>query len=141
MQALVAGTSFLSTSSNVINEFGEVYAVRKIRNSRRRRLLEIVHSARALDTALLGFITHYNCLPKGQTKLPTTLGGYLIALKEHKNASIGQLTEAQTLHFQAQIVNQRNIYMHQAFTFPGTDQAVFILIAEMHSCLTVVLAL
>jgi hypothetical protein len=141
LQALVAGAPAVSSAAKVINELAEVHFVRKVRNDRRRRLLEIVHSVRALDTTLRDFVTHHKCIPKGQSQIPKSLGGYLFALRQHNNSSLGQITEAQRQHFQQSIVSKRNTYMHEAAMFPVNDQVANVLLADMQFCLATVLAL
>jgi hypothetical protein len=140
LQALIAGSSSIVGAASVIHEFSEVHLVRRVRNDRRRRLLEIVHSVRALDTTLREFVAHHKCMPKSN-KIPQTLGQYLFALRDHKTPNLQQISEAARQHFQQSIVSARNKYMHEAGVFPSHDQATYILLAEMHACLATVLAL
>lgn len=140
LQALVAGTQCLAAHpqhSAIQAEFSEVYAVRRIRRSARRRLLEVLHSTRALDTTLAAFVTHHGCR-MSNGKVPKALGQYLYALRDHSVGGLGTLAEAHRKQFQTGITNRRNRYMHEAFAFPVTDVEVRSLLAEMDNCLTVV---
>jgi hypothetical protein len=89
-----------------------------------------------LDSALSAFVAHYG-IPNPQH----TLGSYLVALRDHTLAGLGQLAPARRTHFQNAIVNVRNTYLHQAGTAPATDAALATLVAEMEACLAEVFAL
>lgn len=114
--------------------------MRKTRMRARRRLLEVLHSARALDTALKTFVQHHGCQSPGK-KAPTAMGPYLFALRDHSVAGLGQISEAQRHHFQNAIVIKRNIFLHEAGAVPLSDGDVNILLSEMHTCLSLVVAL
>ena len=145
LQALVASMTCLAThprQTEMQQELGEVYAVRKVRMKSRRRLLEVLHSTRALDTALKAFVVAKGCLPRPKhgrpVRAPSSLGGYLTALEEHSIAGLNRLTAAERRHYQTSIVNVRNVYMHEAGAFPAIDSEVQVLVSEMHACLTAV---
>jgi hypothetical protein len=140
LQALVAGMPCFvghGQTATVLAEFNEVYAVRKIRRSTRRRLLEVLHSTRALDTLLAAFITHHGCLTKKSTK-PVSLGGYLYALRDHSIGGLSKLSEPHRNHFQVNIVKVRNKYMHEAGATPNADAEIQVLLGEMHTCIAIV---
>ena len=139
LQALCAGLPCLATSSslgNIQSEFAEVHAVGRIRFVRRRRILEILHSTRALDTTLRVFITHHGCT--GRRGTPRGLGQYLCALRDHSVAGLGHLTPTDTQRFVRNISDERNRYIHEAGKNPTADVDVQILLSEMHACLTIV---
>lgn len=145
LQAIVAGIRCIATDpkhQTIQDEFGEVYRVGKVRHTDRRRLLEVLHSTRALDTALSSFVRFHGCLPRPRggrpSSPPNTLGGYLIALEEHSITGLGALTPAQTRHFQTVIVDRRNVYVHEAGAVPMGDPEVHVLLSEMDSCLMAV---
>lgn len=140
LQALVAGIPCLATHpslSDIRSEFGEVYAVRKIRRATRRRILEVLHSTRALDTTLGAYVGHHGCRTPGKPA-PKSLGQYLYALRDHGVAGLGRLTDAHRRHFNSTIANPRNRYMHEAGAFPPAEADVQVLLSEMDTCLTVV---
>ena len=137
LQAIVAGLTPLaatSTSSLVNAEFDEVYKSRRLRHKDRRRLLQVLHSTRALDSALSAFVSFHGCTTK-TGKPPTGLGGYLTALKEHSVTGLTNITETERSHFQKQIAKPRNRYMHQAGAFPVSETDLDVLLSEMHACL------
>jgi len=143
LQALVMGTPCLAAHSklhSIQDEFNEVYAVRKVRRATRRRILEVLHSTRALDTTLATFVGHHGCRSPGKPA-PVNLGRYLYALRDHTVAGLGRLAETQRHHFDSNIVKLRNRYMHEAGTFPAIDADVQVLLSEMDTCLTVVFRL
>jgi hypothetical protein len=121
----------------IADEFGEVHLVRKIRRDTRRRILEVLHSTRALDTTLSAFVGHHGCLPRGG-RTPSNLGAYLIALRDHTVSGLSSLNETQRSHFQKVIVRVRNAYMHEAGALPQNDSDVHVLLAEMQACIAIV---
>jgi hypothetical protein len=140
LQALVSGLPSLATGPSLTGiraEFGEVYAVRKVRRATRRRLLEVLHSTRALDTALRAFVAHHGCRTS-RVPVPTSLGQYLYALRDHTVAGLGRFTEPQRAHFMSSIVIPRNRYMHEAGLFPTADADIQTLLSEMDACLAAV---
>ena len=145
IQALIATMSPLAThprQAQMQQEFGEVYKVRKVRMKTRRRLLEVLHSTRALDTALKALVAAKGCLPRptyrGPARAPRSLGGYLTALEQHSIAGLNRLTAAEKWHYQTSIVDVRNLYMHEAGAFPANDADIQVLVSEMHACLAAV---
>lgn len=144
LQALILGSSALATSPlmpHIQAEFAEVHAVRKIRRANRRRLLEVLHSTRALDTTLSAFVGFHGCRNPKSTGLPKSLGQYLNALHFHQSAGLRTITALQRSHFQKQIVDPRNRYMHEAGAYPTADVELQSLLSEMDTCLSVVLRL
>jgi hypothetical protein len=101
----------------------------------RRRLLQILHSTRALDTALKAFVQHHAIQAK------PSLGGYLTALTGHQVVGLRRLTPARQAQYQQRIVSPRNKYMHEAGTAPTDHHEILGLLSEMQSCLAEVTAL
>jgi hypothetical protein len=140
---MVNGTSYLAADPslpNIQSEFAEVYAVRRVRRATRRRILEVLHSTRALDTTLRAFVGYHGCRSPGKP-LPTSLGQYLYALRDHTVAGLSRFTEAHRRHFTLTISNPRNRYMHEAGAFPTADLDIQTLLSEMDACLAAVLRL
>lgn len=143
IQALLAARPCIVSSANypVINaEFDEVHLVRKVRRNSRRRLLEVLHSARGLDTMLRTFVQHYGCT-SNPLRPPNAMGSYLYALRDHTVGGIGKINETHRNLFQSRIVLNRNKYLHEAGTFPLDDNEVNILLSDMHFCISTVIAL
>jgi hypothetical protein len=144
MQALLEGNACImgSPSLPILKmEFNEVFAVRKIRMSKRRRLLEVLHSARALDTTMKTLVLHHGCTSSKINGTPSSMGAYLIALCDHSVAAIRNITPAQKILFQTNIVSKRNLYLHEAGTFPANDVEVNTLLGEIDTCLATIMAL
>src|SRR6266478_7446913 len=102
LQALISGLPCLAADpslTSIQSEFAEVYAVRKVRRATRRRILEVLHSTRAVDTALRAFVVHHGCRTPGKPA-PNSLGQYLYALRDHTVAGLGRFPESQRHHFQ-----------------------------------------
>lgn len=142
VQAILAGTCIGTGPSGPIvqTEFGAVHEACRIRKPNRRRLLEVVHSARALDSSLKAFVQHHGCQETGK-RLPCAMGGYLHALEKHSVVGLGKISAIQRKQFQTAIVDIRNRFLHEAGAFPLTDKEVDTLLSDMHACLAAVAAL
>lgn len=104
---------------------------------RRRELLELLHTTRALDTTLRHRL-HQKGIPIPQNQ--RGLGAYLILFVGHTAPGVGHLVESRRASFQRSIVDKRNVFAHTADTYPSVLEADRLL-TEMHSCLTEVLRL
>lgn len=138
MKALLAGSVACSSSSrfhDIINELDELVAAKRVSDQKRRLLLEVLHSTRALDSSLAAVNAHYSCDPNAKT-----LGQYLHALVNHSHASLGRLSTNQVGQFKVKVVNLRNRYMHSAGAFPQKSEVIHIL-AAIEQCLATVVAL
>lgn len=142
LQAIVAGIPCLATHAThlmIQDEFNSVHLVRKVRRKERRRFLELLHSSRALDTALAAFVKHHGCASaKSGGRQPSNLGAYLLALRDHKLPGLRAISEVERKRFQVNVVNIRNLYMHQAGANPTSDAQIHNLLAEMQACLVLV---
>ena len=138
MQSLVAGSPVSGTGkhADIQAEFEEVLLVRRVLKRSRKRLLQVLHSTRALDSTLKEFTDLHGCLPQRPS-----LGSYLHELKSGKCTSLGRISERERKHYQAQIVDLRNSYMHEAGQMPANDSEVLTLLAQMEACLQRVLSL
>lgn len=138
IQALLAGSAISTSSAYAVidSEFTEVIRTRRVRQDRRRQLLGVLHSTRALDTALKAFTALH-----GITVRPPALGKYLSALETHSRPGLSRLPNAQRLQFQLNIVDVRNRYMHEAGAYPANDAEIQTLLSEMDNCLITVLSL
>jgi len=138
MQSLVAGSPVSGTAKHgdIQREFDEVLLARRVIKRSRKRLLQVLHSTRALDSTLKEFTDLHGCLPN-----PPSLGSYLYALKDGSCAAIARISAVERRHYQASIVKPRNEYMHEAGRTPTDDPEVLALLAEMEACLQRVLSL
>jgi hypothetical protein len=139
IRAMIAGCSAISSSiksSEIDKEWQEVKKLSSVSHVRRRYLLSVLHSTRALDDTLKVFVTHHG-LSRARYG---TLGSSLKCLAA---APSGKFSAPFTLqaHFQSTIADSRNKYMHQAGAYPGSDREIRVLISEMEHCISVVVAL
>ena len=137
IQAIVAGSTLSSSALHtaIQTEFGEVYRCRRVRREDRRRLLQVLHSTRALDTSLKEFTALHGCSP------PTrSLGGYLTCLT-NGCGSLTRLPDAERRTYQTSIVNVRNTLIHEAGAVPLDDAEILGLLSEMERCLLRVVSL
>ncbi len=140
MKALVLsspafGPSRLATL--ICEEFEEVAKASRLSPEGRRFLLQVLHSTRALDTSLKTFVSYY-----GITCTTPSLGGYLRALETASSTHrLQDLSPAQRLYYQRQIVGPRNRYMHEAGAAPASHHELLALLSEMQACLSEVLNL
>lgn len=142
LQVILAGTCIgTSQMGPVVHaEFEAVHQAGRIRNPNRRRILEVLHSVRALDSSLKAFIQHHGCQEPGKQP-PYAMGSYLHALQKHTVAGLGKITATQRTQFHGAIVSKRNTYLHEAGTFPNNNVEVDTLLSDMHVCLSTVVAL
>lgn len=137
MKAIIAGSVVPAHDSGVIQrEFDEVERVRRIRVLKRRHLLQVLHSTRALDSFLSAFALYHGC--RGRSK---SLGGYLNALERHRSSNISQLPSGTASYYQGTIVNKRNLYMHEAGAFPASSTEINTLLSEMHNLIVTIAGL
>lgn len=132
MRILVSSHASLHHSpklSDIVGELNRVESVAKV-PKHNGWLLSILHTTRALDTALREVLKHKSWLPAKEH----SLGGYLKALETHNI-----VTPSERSNWTRLIVNRRNRYMHSAGAMPNQFETDIVL-SEMQACLTVVLA-
>lgn len=141
--ALLAGCPLNATNpmeiGQCIVEFERVFDCAKIKKNDRKALLQVLHSSRATDGFLRVFVYANTCYTGTP---PHSMGNYLTCLTNHPNAAISKLASNRRRHFQNNLVNIRNTYLHQPGAFPPvTGATVPDLLSEMEACVTEVLAL
>lgn len=133
MQALVAGTAVAGNPvmlTTINSEFDEVKRVQQTMPLQRRRLLQVLHSTRALDSFLKSFTDSF-----GIRGTAHSLNEYLIRLENHNNPRVGRLTNGRASYYKVRIANVRNTYMHEAGAFPSSEPEIQTLLSNMHTCL------
>src|ERR1700744_3601654 len=122
-RVLISGHQALASSPRLNDIIAELnYIISSSRSLRRSGwLLVILHTTRALDTTLKEAINY-----KGW-RSRQSLGGYLFKFEAE---SI--LTRTEKTHYQQNIVDIRNTYMHEAGAMPRRSDADAIL-AEMYT--------
>jgi hypothetical protein len=144
MKVILTGSpvSRASAYPMILGELNLVLSVKSIQDKKRKYLLQILHSTRALDSTLSAFIRERPInLPPPPDKLKRSLGGYLKWLSKHTTHGVGKLPSSSANNYQISIVKPRNKYMHQAGTYPLDEREISKLLSEMYSCMSVVLAL
>ena len=122
--------------ADILDEFEQTYQAKKIPNLKRRWLIQVLHSTRGLDTALVAFLNFHAVATR------RSLGGYLTALEKHSSAGLAKkLPPAARVRYQKTIVDVRNRHMHDAGAYPSSVGEVQRLLGEMSDCLADVLAL
>jgi hypothetical protein len=139
IQALIAGSPLASRPSYtpIYNEFNEVMSAGRIRRHDRKRLLQLLHSTRALDSSLQELVDYYG-IGHGINR---SLGGYLRRFSNHTRPGLTQLPNSLRTYYQNTIVDIRNQYLHEAGTYPMNDAEIRDLLAEMQDCLLNVITL
>ena len=98
----------------VLKEFEEIERVDSMAIEEKiRRLLQILHSTRALDSTLAAFIKNYGYTdPSDPSKKVKSLYGYLhlICFGSPATANIRRLKESDLKKYQQKIVHERNRY-------------------------------
>jgi hypothetical protein len=141
LQTLVAGsviaTANPAEAQRIDDELGHAGTTINVPQLPRRRLLQILHTTRSLDSLLTLFCAHY-AIPGN----PTGLGSYLTALVNNiGHPTLSPMPSATRDRYRTSIAGPRNTYMHRADAFPATDGEVMRLVSEMHACITEVLNL
>lgn len=136
MQALVRGSANFGADpafSYVDVELGELGRCSTMQPLNRRRLLQVIHASRSLDTCI-GAILRLN----GKTP-EHSLGKMLRQLRTLPPAARGYLDHSTASAFVAAIANKRNRYAHRAGAFPNSNMEVDKIVAEIHACMALVL--
>jgi hypothetical protein len=97
---------------------------------KRRGLLQILHSTRALDSGL-------------RLALRRTTGlapSYSIGKHLEQLCAAGRITKSAEVHYKKTVADVRNRYLHKANAFPSSSKEVDNLVAEIGECLSQVLA-
>ncbi len=138
LKALVAGSVIANdpNCSRILDEFDAADSVTKVNPESRRLLLELVHSARAFDTALEAFIVQ-----RGISSKTNGIGNSLKKLSNHSVANVRKINQWEYDRYQNRIANKRNPYMHEAGSYPLNWKELDVLLSEMHSCLSRVVVL
>ena len=96
LQAGVAGSVLHGTAQYAIihQAFEVIILAGRVRRISRRRLLQVLHSTRALDTSLQQFTTRHQVPPHGNP----SLGGYLRGLDRHHRPAVRLLYQKPFVH-------------------------------------------
>ena len=98
--------------------------------SPRRELLQVLHTARLLDSFLSAFLAS-NAITFPP---PKSMGSYLKGLRNHHRPNVDPLPEHRRNHHDKHVIRIRNHFLHQAGAFPTKKQADE-LVSSMQVCL------
>ena len=113
-------------------ELNEVVDVHNITRTKRRNLMKVLHSTRALDSTLKSMLDFHTL--RGARE--HSIGQYLTKLEEHNSAAIGNLTPTERSHYQRKIADLRNKHLHTADSYPADEREVNEMLSEMHKLLS-----
>ena len=136
MHALVRGSTHYGTTTRlnqVEEELGELGRCDRVEPIRRRRLLKVIHAARAIDTTL-GVILDVNGISPQHG-----IGKRLDQLKTLAPTTRGYLEHTTVVAYRTSIANVRNNYAHNAGAFPTSTAETEGFISEVHACMTLIL--
>jgi hypothetical protein len=130
LRVLVGGHAILTGSTRLTAITGEINRITQVGRLGNHNgwLLSVLHTTRALDTALSVLVMH-----KGWDNTARSLGQYLAALRQG-----GVLSPSEKSSFDTRLVHKRNKYMHEAGAMPDHLEADRVL-NEMHACLATIL--
>jgi hypothetical protein len=140
LRTLIQGTmSEYSThwGSVITGEMNELVKTHTVTPPRRRWLLQILHTSRALESCLLCFVNYHGI----RDPADRALGQYLTRLTNHPRGPIANLSESSRSKYQAEVVDKRNKYLHVAGAYPNGEPEVGSILGGAEACLVEVLAL
>lgn len=125
--------------TDVLGELNEVLRVGGVKEAKRRRLLEVFHLSRSVDTSLRAFLDAHGW----PVALLHGIGDYLLELQRqaHHHPGIGRLPAPSRQRYQQSIADVRNRYLHTANSYPPADIHSQTLVAEIQACIAEVVSL
>lgn len=136
VRAIVNGSSLYNKSAEfaqVDAELEEVSKVGRVQPERRKRLLQGLHSTRALDTCTGIVLSLHGVSPD------RSLGPRLTQLKNLPAAARGHLSHATIDTLRKSICSKRNDYVHKANMYPKSSQEVDSLVADVETFLSAIM--
>jgi len=113
---------------HVDHELQEISAVARVTPERRKHLLQVLHAARALETALKEIIRGHGVSPR------PTLGGVLHQLASIPRGQPGYLAGNHVGRFGATVRDVRNRFAHSANAFPRSFRETEQFLDEIERC-------
>lgn len=117
-------------------EFKQVIEVDSINPTKRRNILKILHSTRALDSTLKAILDYYTIRGSNYS-----LGKYIYQFAGHRHPILGKISASERDKYIREISNIRNNHLHNADSYPKNEREVFQLISEMQALITRVTSL
>lgn len=117
-------------------EFKQVVEVDSITPPKRKNILKILHSTRALDSTLKSILDYYYIRGNNHS-----LGNYIYQFAGHRHPVLGKISASERDKYIREISNVRNNHLHNADSYPRNESEVFQLISEMQALITRVTSL
>ena len=112
-------------------ELRQVIDVHSITPTRRRNLMKVLHSTRALDSTLNAFVSFHHIKNNANS-----IGQYLVQLTNHNLQHLATLSPSERSRYQHSIARLRNMHLHTADSYPANEQEVNTIIAEMQTLIS-----
>jgi len=112
-------------------ELHQVIDVHSISPTRRRNLMKVLHSTRALDSTLNAFVSFHHIKNSAHS-----IGQYLTQLTNHNLQNLTTLSTSERSRYQRSIANLRNTHLHTADSYPANEHEVNTIISEMHALIS-----
>ena len=131
LRAIVAGAKARTAGTGFVHvdlELQEIVGVKRTSPERRRMLLEVLHSTRALDTALKEVLRSHGVTPQH------SLGPILGQLTLLPVGAPGYLTPANRARFHQTVRVARNNLAHNANAFPRSSRETQGILSEIEAC-------
>jgi len=114
--------------TDIVEELKEALRINDLQPTKRRNILKVLHTMRALDSVLRAFLDHHGL--RGDKH---SLGDYIKKLHSHNAPHLQKLTGPEKDMYIRNIANPRNKYMHSANRYPTGEAEVNNLVAEAHT--------
>ena len=137
LKALVAGSVVANSQKypDILFAFDQINRAQKVRRRDCKRLRQVVHANRALNTTLKESNNAYRVTGG------FSMSQYLKDLVNHNKSNIRKLPKQLQEQYELSIVRFRNRLMHESVVVPQKDSDVLNLLSEMHNCLQTVIKL
>ncbi|TBW25634.1 hypothetical protein [Gramella sp. KN1008] len=132
-----SNNSFSPNQIAIEQDLKVVPSLTSMKPLKRRNLIQIFFSSRAIDTSLKTFLDRHGL--RGSTEY--SIGKYLDKLHSHNRTQLGNLSRSERDQYKRSIANVRNGYLHQANTYPNGNQDVNLLLSEIETLLSVMVTL
>jgi hypothetical protein len=136
LQILINGSRKISDPAKktvILDEFEEISRSSALQPLRRRRLLNALHAARALEGVVLQVIGHHAIIVPANRR---SLGGYLHALAYATPPLLPALLRVKC---QNEVVKLRNRLAHETGYYPAGEIEVDRALRRVEDCLTTIL--
>lgn len=143
-KALLATYPGLSPAevARVTDEFDQLLQLSSVNPQRRRMLLEVVHSCRALESTLDVMLIHFGIVIADKDK---SLGKFLNTLNSSAVVGPGKLADRIDSHskarYQELVTKVRNNMMHRAGAYPTSESDLDGFMSVVHGWLSHLMAL